>query len=143
MPQLDAKQARLEQLLATLGQLGFEQREETLRLTLPQPVVFPFDSDVPSAASRESLTRIGLELSVLGVDRVFVYGHTDSKGPAEYNQALSLRRANVIAQILIDSGFPADRIERKGFGASVTTASNATAAGRAKNRRVVIVVQVD
>lgn len=137
------KQARLERLLATLKQLGFEQQDETLRLTLPQPIVFPFDSDQVADAARISIGRVGRELAALKVDRVFVYGHTDNLGPAQYNQTLSLRRAEVVAQILIDNGVPVDRVTRSGLGATVAVASNATTAGRAQNRRVVIVVQVD
>jgi outer membrane protein OmpA-like peptidoglycan-associated protein len=139
----EPKQARLVRLLATLKQLGFEQQDETLRLTLPQPIVFPFDSDQVADGARISIGRVGRELAALKVDRVFVYGHTDNLGPAQYNQALSLRRAEVVAQILIDNGVPVDRVTRSGLGATVSVASNATTAGRAQNRRVVIVVQVD
>ncbi len=139
----EPKQARLERLLATLKQLGFQQQDDTLRLTLPQPIVFPFDSDQVADTARINIGRVGRELAFLNVDRVFVYGHTDNLGPAQYNQTLSLRRAEVVAQILIDNGVPVDRVTRSGLGATVAVASNATTAGRAQNRRVVIVVQVD
>ena len=142
-PAVAPKQARLDRLLAALGELGFEQHDESLRLTLPQPIVFPFDGDQVADAARLSIGRVGRELSALEVGRVFVYGHTDNVGPPLYNKALSLRRAEAVAQILIDNGVAKERIERSGLGAAVAVASNATTAGRAKNRRVVIVVQVD
>ena len=142
-PSVDPKQAQLDRLLEALADLGFEQDGDSLRLTLPQPIVFPFDGDQVASTARLSIGRVGRELSTLNIDRVLVYGHTDNVGPVHYNKVLSVRRAEAVAQILIENGFPKERIERIGLGEAVTVASNATAAGRAKNRRVVIVVQVD
>ena len=51
-PAVAPKQARLDRLLAALGELGFEQHDESLRLTLPQPIVFPFDGDQVADAAR-------------------------------------------------------------------------------------------
>ena len=67
-------------------------------------------------------------------------GHTDSIGTEEYNMALSKRRANAVRDWLIKCGIPASRLTARGFGKSKPVASNATAEGRAQNRRTELVV---
>jgi len=67
---------------------------------------------------------------------VDVNGYTDSVGSAAYNRRLSERRAAAVADYLEQKGIPAERLFTHGFGATDFVASNATAAGRAQNRRV-------
>jgi OOP family OmpA-OmpF porin len=68
--------------------------------------------------------------------RIRIDGHTDSDGPAAYNQELSERRARVIRDQFIDQGLAASRFEVKGFGESNPIAPNDTPENKAKNRRV-------
>ncbi len=70
--------------------------------------------------------------------RFRIEGHTDSQGSDEYNQKLSERRANAVRDYLISKGISPDRLEAVGYGESRPIATNKTAAGRAKNRRVEI-----
>lgn len=91
-----------------------------------------------AAASLEALATY-LELAQAGAIRV--EGHTDAQGDAQANLALSERRAAAVRRALADAGIPAARIEAVGRGAAQPVADNATAAGRARNRRVEIVVQ--
>lgn len=72
---------------------------------------------------------------------VQIEGYTDSRGSAKKNQALSEQRAQTVSDFLIGQGVPADRIHSVGKGASSPIASNASADGRAQNRRVEIVLQ--
>ncbi len=72
--------------------------------------------------------------------RFRIEGHTDSQGSAEYNQKLSERRANAVRDYLISKGISADRLEAIGYGETKPIATNRTAAGRAKNRRVEIIL---
>jgi outer membrane protein OmpA-like peptidoglycan-associated protein len=65
-----------------------------------------------------------------------VVGHTDSTGSAEYNQALSERRAATVASYVNARGIDQQRILAFGRGLTQPIADNATAAGRAQNRRV-------
>ena len=65
-----------------------------------------------------------------------VEGHTDSIGSDAYNQKLSVRRAQAVADYLAKGGIVASRMTVKGFGESQPVASNDTAEGRAENRRV-------
>ncbi|SKC72728.1 OmpA family protein [Ohtaekwangia koreensis] len=72
--------------------------------------------------------------------KVGVYGHTDNTGNAAANQKLSEDRANSVKSYLVSKGLVIDRIESKGFGPAEPIGNNATAVGRAQNRRVQIVL---
>lgn len=66
-----------------------------------------------------------------------IQGYTDSKGSAAYNKKLSEKRAKAVYEALINEGISKDRLTYKGYGEENPVASNDTAEGRAKNRRVV------
>jgi outer membrane protein OmpA-like peptidoglycan-associated protein len=72
--------------------------------------------------------------------KITVEGHTDSQGEASYNQDLSQRRAQSVRDYLVSRGIAADRVTAQGFGLTRPIADNASAEGRANNRRVEIVV---
>ena len=127
---------------AALRAMKFEPFDDGWHLSLPSPLIFGFDSDVVAAAARDQLIRVGRELTELGIDRALVRGHTDNIGTREYNLGLSKRRADAVARVLGDGGYPVARIETKGLGESVPTGDNASAEGRAQNRRVVIIVEL-
>ncbi len=70
-----------------------------------------------------------------------IEGHTDSTGPEDYNQGLSERRANAIADYLSNNkGVSANRLKTVGYGESRPVADNATREGRQRNRRVIAVI---
>ena len=69
-----------------------------------------------------------------------VYGHTDNVGNPDQNQVLSEARANSVKEYLTSKGLAPERIEAKGFGDTQPIEDNGTAAGKAKNRRVQIVL---
>jgi len=73
--------------------------------------------------------------------RVSVEGHTDSSGADSYNQSLSERRAGSVRDYLVSKGVDGGRLTTAGFGESQPVADNATAEGRALNRRVELKVQ--
>lgn len=87
-----------------------------------------------------SVRALGTYLKALGAGSVQVLGHTDSQGEAEANRALSQRRADAVRAALANAGFAAGRISAQGQGEDAPVADNITAAGRAKNRRVEIVI---
>ncbi len=74
-------------------------------------------------------------------NKVSVEGHTDNRGSAKYNQALSERRANAVKQYIVDKGGedPA-RITATGFGKTKPIADNKTEKGRFENRRVEVLI---
>jgi OOP family OmpA-OmpF porin len=71
--------------------------------------------------------------------RVEVAGHTDSRSPAEYNLWLSETRAAAVRGYLIERGVAPDRLVARGYGLTRPIATNATAPGRARNRRVELI----
>ena len=134
---------RLEQIVASLKAMIFEKQDDGWNLPLPSPLAFPFGSDVVSDDAHGNLLRVAKELRALGIQQVLVRGHTDTVGARDYNLALSRRRADAVARVLAEGGFPSESIDAKGMGSSVPAADNSTSEGRAKNRRVVVIVQVD
>lgn len=67
-----------------------------------------------------------------------IEGHTDNTGSDERNTELSQQRAEAVVNYLVGKGIPADRLTAKGYGPTQPVATNATAAGRAQNRRTEI-----
>ena len=72
---------------------------------------------------------------------ILVEGHTDSTGKPETNMKLSQARADTVRKYLVDGGIPADQIRTQGVGQDRPVADNKTSAGRAKNRRVEVVLE--
>jgi outer membrane protein OmpA-like peptidoglycan-associated protein len=93
-----------------------------------------------STAARESLARLaGIVASYPGL-RFSVEGHTDDTGSVATNNELSLRRAIAVRDYLIGQGIPASAIDVEGYGPSKPVSDNLTADGRARNRRVEIII---
>jgi outer membrane protein OmpA-like peptidoglycan-associated protein len=93
-----------------------------------------------SVSARESLARFAGVVASYPNLKYVVEGHTDSVGREESNRELSLKRAIAVRDYLIGQGIPASATDVAGLGSSAPVADNATAAGRAANRRVEIVV---
>jgi outer membrane protein OmpA-like peptidoglycan-associated protein len=87
---------------------------------------------VLDVAAGEILERMGI--------RIRVEGHSDAAGSPEANEALSLRRAEAVRRYLVRKGVAPQRLETLARGSSSPVASNDTEAGRARNRRVDLVV---
>ena len=71
-----------------------------------------------------------------------IEGHTDSIGTKDYNQSLSEKRAEAVLDYLTTRGISADRLSAKGFGEDNPIDSNVSSRGRAKNRRVEIILKI-
>jgi outer membrane protein OmpA-like peptidoglycan-associated protein len=126
--------------LEAAGQVKEESRGVVL--TLSGSVLFaPGKSTLlPTAQSR--LEQVAPALTEQTKEhRITVEGHTDSLGSDDYNQQLSLSRANAVREYLISKGVPQDRIEAKGLGESRPLVENDTPEKRANNRRVEIVIE--
>ncbi len=110
---------------------------ETERLSLKDAINFDTGKDTLKHASFRILDTIAQILGQHGeIQRVRVEGHTDNVGGASYNRDLSQRRANTVVTYLASKGVARDRLVPKGYGFDRPVVSNATAGGRAKNRRV-------
>ena len=104
------------------------------------PYLFAFDSATLTAKDKKALDGVAKRLKADKKVTVTANGYADSTGPASYNVYLSQKRAAAVKSYLVEKGVAADRIAIKGYGATNPVDSNATAAGRAKNRRVEVVV---
>lgn len=71
---------------------------------------------------------------------VKISGHTDNTGTQQHNLTLSKRRADVVAEYLVDNGINIDRVSTFGFGSEKPIAPNTTNEGRKKNRRVELLI---
>ncbi|GAB3375826.1 OmpA family protein [Spongiibacter taiwanensis] len=108
--------------------------------SLKVEVNFDFDSAVIKPTFKPELQRVADFLNKHGNVKAVIEGHADSTGGEGYNQGLSQRRADAVRNALInDFGIAPNRLSAVGYGESRPIASNATAEGRAKNRRVVTV----
>lgn len=92
-------------------------------------------------AGNEALLARLSELANNCPGKLKIEGHTDSRGDADMNKALSLARAAAVRDALARLGISADRVEAQGFGESSPIADNQTPEGRAKNRRIVILIE--
>jgi outer membrane protein OmpA-like peptidoglycan-associated protein len=101
---------------------------------------FDFDKATLTAEGRRRVADAARTLKDHSSVRVSVDGYTDSIGSDAYNQALSERRARTVATHLEEEGISRSRMTVKGYGESRPIADNSTEAGRAKNRRVEIIV---
>lgn len=91
-----------------------------------KPTSFPFLDEIAIVFADEDAKPWKLDIK----------GHTDNQGGLSFNQKLSEDRANAVKKYLVSKGIDASRITAKGYGLSNPIASNDTADGRAKNRRV-------
>ena len=89
--------------------------------------------------AEEVLKNLAIVLKEMDVKNFEIDGHTDSDASDEYNQVLSEKRANSVKNFLVSQGVTAE-ITTKGYGESKPVASNDTAEGKQKNRRVEIII---
>jgi len=98
--------------------------------------LFDFDKSVLRPDGKKSIDDALAKLSGVDLEMVIATGHTDSVGTDAYNQKLSERRAAAVKDYLVTKGIPAAKITTIGKGESQPVATNKTAEGRQKNRRV-------
>jgi len=139
--------SEVEQITQTLTQFGATEVDGGFRLTLPDSILFDFNSSELRADAAPALSLIADVLRYFEGDPVIVIGHTDSVGSASYNLRLSEERAQSVVAILIaDHAIGAERLTAEGRGADEPIAPNAhpdgqdNPEGRQLNRRVEIVV---
>lgn len=104
------------------------------------PVTFATNGFLLTPAEEQTLTQVADKLKACPGAKVTINGYTDNTGDDAMNILLSANRANTVADFLIAKGVTRDRLIAKGLGSADPIASNDTPDGRAKNRRVEIVV---
>lgn len=138
--------AKLDQQAAELqasmdGRISVVNTGDQLVVTMPEDILFAFDSAAVEPGLRDDLAAMAGVLNRYPNSRVIVTGHTDNVGDASYNLNLSQRRANAVAGELLANGVSSSRIQTIGAGENSPVATNLTPEGRRQNRRVEVVIR--
>ena len=110
------------------------------KVTYAADAFFDFDKSVLKPEGKAKLDDLVGKVKGINLEVIIAVGHTDSVGTDAYNQALSMRRSEAVKAYLVSKGIEQNRVYTEGKGEKQPIASNATAEGRAKNRRVEIEV---
>ncbi|CAN5632916.1 OmpA family protein [soil metagenome] len=127
---------------ATVVTVTDPQTGETagIQIVFDNQLLFDFDSDRLRSDVQADLRQLARSLQNYNNHDALIVGHTDSTGPAEYNQRLSERRASAVRSFLATQGVSGNRLQMVGMGETQPVASNQTASGRQQNRRVEIAI---
>ena len=108
------------------------------KVTYAADAFFDFDKSALKPEGKAKLDDLVSKMAGMNLEVIIAVGHTDNIGTEAYNQKLSERRANTVKEYLVSKGVEKNRIYTEGKGLKDPIASNKTAEGRAKNRRVEI-----
>ena len=140
-----AVEVRIDEILS---EFDTRRTPEGSVVTLPEQVLFDFDSAALEPRAGSALDRIAEALTLAGDRRVTIRGHTDSRGDDAYNLGLSQRRADAVLEYFVAAGsLDAARFVATGLGESRPVAANERPDGsddpdgRQRNRRVEIVLE--
>lgn len=131
---------KAEELDEELEGADVERVGEGIKVTFDSGLLFAFDSAEIQGAAEENLTEFANTMADFEKTNILIVGHTDAKGPADYNQDLSENRAGSAATFITQKGISSDRIQTVGKGEGEPVASNETEEGRQQNRRVEIAI---
>ena len=139
----EAERAANEAAAARLRMQKFADVKEDERGT-----IITLAGGIPFKTGKADLQKVAIDRLKIVADAlkgttrtILVEGHTDSTGKPEKNMTLSQARAETVRKYLIDGGIPADQIRAVGAGQDRPVADNKTSAGRAKNRRVEVILE--
>lgn len=144
MEDIDVSKKTLEELIV-FNEEGVTIRKEgnNLVLSMPELVLFDFNKYEVKNKVKGSLNTLAKALEENPDIRIKIDGYTDFIGSEGYNLELSVKRAKAIKNYLVDRGVKSSNISIEGYGKQNPIANNATAAGRAKNRRVEFIISRD
>ncbi|MCC6221421.1 MAG: OmpA family protein [Deltaproteobacteria bacterium] len=142
---LASQQAIIEEnrrLIEELRRRGADVRGSRRGVVINLPdVLFEFDRHSLTSYAGRTIGEIATVLRDVRDRQIAVEGHTDSIGTVTYNHDLSLRRARSVASELARNGIPSGQMRVKGFGEGSPIATNNTDDGRARNRRVEVIIE--
>jgi outer membrane protein OmpA-like peptidoglycan-associated protein len=137
---MDKQEAKLRAQLQGTG-VSVTRNGNDLILNMPGNITFKTASADLNASFYKVLDSVSLVLKEFDKTLIDVEGHTDSDGAEDYNQQLSLNRANSVGSYLQSHGVNQQRIVAVGAGETRPIAPNTTAAGKQQNRRVELKLQ--
>jgi len=135
---MDCQQERLAHIPGTaIERIG----DDTVLVRFNSDVLFDSGSAILDADGRSTLEQVADVINDYRKTAVVVQGHTDAIGGEESNQSLSERRARAVEDYLANRGVDSERMTAIGFGERAPVASNSSAYGRQKNRRVDVLLK--
>jgi len=137
--QAQAATSQVQQLQQELAALQAQQTDRGLVLTLGDVLFETGQADLRPGALRNLYPLVAF-LQKYPERRVVIEGHTDNVGSDAYNLDLSQRRADAVRDFLLQNGVNAAQLSTRGYGKASPVASNATAEGRQRNRRVELII---
>ncbi|MCA1590462.1 MAG: OmpA family protein, partial [Acidobacteria bacterium] len=138
---LNAIQANQDTLMQSLRRFGaVSKNERGIIVTLPESIWSAPRAASLLAAADAKLIGIAEILAANPDYRVAIEAHTDGRGTADELQSLTDQRSTTLRQAFLNLGVQETRLEARGLGSTLPIAPNSTAANRAKNRRVTLVL---
>ena len=117
-----------------------ERVGEGIKITFASGILFGTNSSSLTPEAAGNIDQLATTLKKYADTSVVVEGHTDSSGSDAINQPLSTRRAQAVANEITTQGVDASRITSTGYGSTQPVGDNATASGKATNRRVEVAI---
>ena len=131
----DKQEAELRQSMQGTG-VEVQRQGDQIKLIMPGNITFATDSSEIVSTFYAPLNNLASSFKQFNQNSIEIVGFTDSTGSRQYNMDLSQRRAQSVATYLTAQGVDGSRLSTRGAGPDQPIASNATADGRAQNRRV-------
>jgi outer membrane protein OmpA-like peptidoglycan-associated protein len=131
----DKQEAELRQSMQGTG-VEVQRQGDQIKLIMPGNITFATDSSEIVSNFYAPLNNLASSFKQFNQNTIEIVGFTDSTGSRQYNMDLSQRRAQSVATYLTAQGVDGTRLSTRGAGPDQPIASNATADGRAQNRRV-------
>lgn len=127
--------------IAAMQSYGFTESEGDWSLGLSDTILFDKNDYHLRSDSQAQIQKMASRLAATGITHGRLDGHTDNYGEDSYNEALSLKRADIVADAWTKgANIPRSNLTTRGLGKKYPIASNDTAKGRAENRRVTVVI---
>lgn len=127
--------------VAAMKSYGFSDLNGDWSLGLSDKILFGKNDYTLNDGSKQQIESMASHLAATGITHARMDGHTDNYGEDSYNEALSLKRANIVADAWAEGArIPRSNLVTRGLGKQFPVSSNKTAQGRAENRRVAIVI---
>ncbi|MCY1280292.1 putative lipoprotein YiaD [compost metagenome] len=136
----DKQEAELRRSMQGTG-VEVQRQGDTIQLIMPGNITFATDSAEIANSFYNPLNNLATSFKQYNQNSIEVVGHTDSTGSHAYNMSLSQRRAQSVASYLTAQGVDTSRVSTRGMGPDQPIASNASADGRAQNRRVEVTLR--
>ena len=129
-----------EEMQKDIKNAKIERIGEGIKITFDSGILFQTNSAELQTTAKSNIESLAKILNKYQDTNIIVEGHTDSTGSADYNQALSERRAASVADFAKGLGVAGSRFSTVGYGKTQPVASNVTPEGRQANRRVEVAI---